>query len=101
MSKHDTGADLIHMERLRQISDEGWDAAHDARHTGGDLAVIAATLACDGLDAVVVDGRGWRGTEDAEWRLREKHGGDRIRLLTIAGALIAAEIDRLILEEES
>ena len=30
------------------------------------------------------------------WGLVTKHRGDRVRQLTIAGALIAAEIDRLI-----
>jgi hypothetical protein len=92
------GAELITQERQRQIDAEGYTPEHDDEHTYGTLAVVAATLACDGTDAVVVDQLG-RGTADDPWGLLSKHGyqagGDEIHSLVIAGALIAAEIDRL------
>lgn len=92
-----SGVDLIKRERSRQILDEGYDAEHDDRYNRGDLAVIAATLAVDGTDAKVTDPHE-RGSGADPWSLLRKHGyeagGDDIRKLTIAGALIAAEIDR-------
>jgi hypothetical protein len=94
-----SGIDLIAKERQRQIEQENWTPEHDDDHTYGDLAVVAATLACDGTDAVVIDPLE-RGTADDPWGLIKKHGyqggADPIRKLSIAGALIAAEIDRLL-----
>lgn len=99
------GAEMIALERERQITEEGWTPEHDAGHDYSDMAVIAATLAVHGTDAHVEDAVGWRGTYDTDaderyiqadpWGLISKHGSDPIRRLTIAGALIAAEIDRL------
>lgn len=106
-----TGADLITAERMRQIEQEGYTPEHDDHHQNGALAVIAASLAVDGTDAQVFDPleRGTPGMISCDdpdtplggdpWRLIRKHGyrgntPDRIRILSIAGALIAAEIDR-------
>lgn len=86
-----TGTELIAAERLRQIGQEGWTADHDDGHTKGELAIAAAELAVYGTDATVDDPH----CTETEWRLIEKHGRDRLRQLVIAGALIAAEIDRL------
>lgn len=88
------GTYLIAQERLRQVMAEGWTAAHDDDHFGGSLAIAAACYATHGTGVSVVDHGGadawpWEG----KWDKREKH--DRIRQLVIAGALIAAEIDRL------
>jgi len=100
------GADLIVAERRRQIEVEGWMPEHDDGHDDASLAVIAAALAVHGTDAVVVDagGRGTPGAvnelgeqQDGDcWGLLAKHGANRVRALAIAGALIAAEIDRLL-----
>lgn len=93
-----TGIELIAEERKRQIEVEGWTAEHDAKHTEGELANAAATYALtdemiDFLDIA------WGNDQwlhmwpfDLEWL---KVGNDRIRSLAKAGALIAAEIDRL------
>lgn len=96
-----TGAELIAAERRRQIEECGWTAEHDDdKRSYGGLAVTAAMLAVDGTDAHVVDPLG-RGTpipleQDGDaWGLLRKHGHDGLRCLVIAGALIAAEIDRL------
>lgn len=83
------GVDLIAKERLEQQ----YDAAHDDGHWQGDLAIAAAGLAVDTTAAQVTDDDG----EDRgdPWGLVKKHHGNRVRQLMIAGALIAAEIDRL------
>ncbi len=87
------GVDLIEEERLRQLTAEGWTSAHDDKHGDGSLAAAASCLAAEGTDAEFA----WPGY-DVSWikTLRDKHATtDRVRQLTIAGALIAAEIDRL------
>jgi hypothetical protein len=103
--KAGSGLDLIIKERERQISEEGWTPEHDAQHNGGELAVAAACYAVEGLNddedngtfvqrlegGVVEDG--WPKDWDSKWDKREKH--DQLKRLTIAGALIAAEIDRI------
>ena len=96
------GADLIAGERRRQVEEEGWTPEHDDRHTDRDLAVVAAALAIDGTDYFIEardDGGVLCAGGSDRWGLVAKFGycgerPDRIRALTIAGALIAAEIDR-------
>lgn len=87
------GVDLIADERIRQITKEGWTPDHDDKHRDGAMAITAACYAANETHAkVVIDGEDafpWGSCADK----RKKH--DRIRQLTIAGALIAAEIDRL------
>lgn len=97
----ETGIELIAAERKRQIEKEGWTPEHDEGHQYGDLAVHAAALAVMTTDALVVDplGRGSLlvGEQDCDkWGLQQKHAGNEIRQLVIAGALIAAEIDRVL-----
>lgn len=84
-----TGAALIAAERQRQIDAEGWTTEHDAEHASGELrrAAIAYTQ---------------RPTSDTPpppvWPWADEYwkpSNDQIRNLVKAGALIAAEIDRL------
>lgn len=97
------GATRILKERIRQIMVEGWSAEHDDQHVHGELAVYAAGLAVYGTDAIV-DDPACRidivpaDIEDIEdrWGLIAKHKHDPERMLEIAGALIAAELDRVI-----
>lgn len=94
-----TGAAMIAKERDRQILEEGYDAAHDRYHTDNELAIAAACYAVNGIEGIQVSEWG----EDAfpfveEDDRRRKHG--RIRSLAIAGALCAAELDRLLAEGE-
>lgn len=87
------GVDLISGERLRQLTAEGWTPKHDDSHDDGSLAAAASCLAAEGTDAEFT----WPGY-DLSWikSLRDKHAASgRVRQLVIAGALIAAEIDRL------
>lgn len=106
------GVDLIAAERRRQVEVEGFDAARDDRCRKGELARAAAYYAFPGDDVATGVTHRW-GTGSisvslaklmfpAGWSLngREKSRHDRIRQLTIAGALAAAEIDRLLRVEE-
>jgi hypothetical protein len=102
-----TGVDLIAQERQRQIAVKGWTLEHDDDHIDGMLRVAAAHLLEEpdqrhdpaGLEILsTLYPESWIKT------LCEKHAAKpdsgefsgRICRLTIAGALIAAEIDRLI-----
>lgn len=89
-----TGIDYIAAERKRQQEVEGWTPEHDRQHEEGELAIAAACYALEGTYCqALVDGEdAW--PWDEKWDKRKKH--DVIRRLEIAGALIAAEIDRLI-----
>lgn len=90
-----TGIELIAAERTRQVEAEGWTPEHDAAHGHGVLAAAARCYATpEGMglryrpDRVPLDwpwdARFWKPTPD-----------DRVRELVKAGALIAAEIDRV------
>lgn len=82
----------IARERHRQIHEEGFDASHDDRNTEGELAMAAAHYALrPALSGLLYL---WPCTWAKQWNKKCKY--DRIRQLEIAGALIAAEIDRLL-----
>jgi len=115
MSETKTGVELIAEERQRQIEVEKWDYNHDAAYKNGELVGAAGCYVANALNEdrsepfarfqiiqrkesefgyVVKTGKwidGW--PWDKEWDKRNKH--DTLRSLVIAGALIAAEIDRL------
>lgn len=101
-NKNKSGVELIAEERQRQIEKEGWTPAHDSEHDKGEL-VDAAICYAMGSDVITYeppmnfpnrislqqywwpwDRQWWKPTPD-----------NRIRELQKAGALIAAEIDRL------
>ena len=103
--------EMISAERKRQIEEEGWDADHDDRHTNGELVRAAICYAANSLDVEVREVHSdqrfsneglypWK-SEWEEEDIKDKIGrhGD-IRSLEIAGALIAAEIDRLLRARE-
>ena len=93
----ESGIELIAIERQEQIEKHGWDANHDDDHFGGALLKAAATLCANGTDVIVQDPDGEWGTGDDPWGLESKLDGDKnkIHRLKVAGALIAAEIDRI------
>lgn len=78
-------------ERERQVSEEGWSAAHDDAHTDGSLARAAAAyaLSAAGVESPDV----WPASWDRQWDKRGKHAA--MRKLEIAAALLLAERDRL------
>jgi predicted RNase H-like HicB family nuclease len=92
------GAFLIASERVRQVTEEKWMPEHDDEHDLGQL-LSAAVGYVDVADAQV-SGDVTPGDLDVpfDWpwdRASWKPSPDPIRNLTKAGALIAAEIDRL------
>lgn len=89
-----TGIELIAAERTRQIEDKKWSAEHDDAHQKGQLvdAGLCYIYAAINADHPAMD------TPPPEWPWEAeswKPPADTIRSLTQAGALIAAEIDRL------
>ena len=83
-----SGDELIADERRRQIYAENWSPEHDDTHVRGELAREGALYALEGtVWETQVDGL------CGNWESRTRKS--RIRQLAIAGALIAAEIDRL------
>ena len=94
-----TGVELIAQERQRQVEEEGWTPEHDAGHRPGHLSAAAASYLDAGVEQIF---HPWVETNkldtrtdwpwDGEWW---KPSDDPIRNLVKAGALIAAEIDRL------
>jgi transcriptional regulator with XRE-family HTH domain len=101
-----TGVERIAAERKRQIEEEGWTAEHDDLWKNGELADAAVCYALSKedryLDVMVCDSiqylfnrlwpffdEWWKPTPD-----------NRIRELEKVGALAAAEIDRLLREEQ-
>lgn len=105
------GCALIAAERKRQIEEEGWTAEHDDSHGCGEMAMAAACYATlfplyeqqhFANEVHYVDPWPW----DERWDKRPRDGNvllcnrdvsveERIGQLVKAGALIAAEIDRL------
>ena len=110
-----TGIEIITEERARQITAEGWTPEHDAEHSTDELAVAAALYALPaakrGMDRRIVQMSSTRGLADPNdfhlvqvsvpcgwpWDVEcwKPTPGNRIRELAKAGALCAAEIDRL------
>ena len=97
------GAERIATERKRQIEKEGWTKKHDASHFPGCLAAAGASYALD-FAAKTADTEGREklyGISSLEvWPFGEEWWkpthDDFVKQLTKAGALIAAEIDRLL-----
>lgn len=89
---------MITRERARQAGIEGWSNRHDDEHTDGSLAIVAALYATVGTGTSLVwpgntAREAWPDSWDKGYDKRRHH--PRIKQLAIAGALIAAEIDRL------
>ncbi|MDP9564354.1 UNVERIFIED_ORG: hypothetical protein J2740_005571 [Rhizobium nepotum] len=106
------GLKAIAAERSRQIEQEGWTAHHDDAHGDGSIALAAA---CYAMFAAVSDNargstqlpgsltndgkeiEGWAAFLSIwPWERRFWKPTTRVRDLEKAGALIAAELDRLI-----
>ncbi|TPE44955.1 hypothetical protein [Pontibacter mangrovi] len=98
------GVELIAAERQRQIEQEGWTPEHDAEHDSEELVHAAKCYASAAIANTYskrnVTYAGYRPGEKApnQWPWQGswwKPSADPIRNLVKAGALIAAEIDRL------
>jgi hypothetical protein len=86
-----TGADLIAAERQRQVEAEGWTLEHDDTHKYGEMAKAAALYA---NEAHMPRSHSHMNIPPRDWPWW-KPTGEPVRDLVKAGALIAAEIDRL------
>ena len=106
------GIERIAVERKRQVEKEGWTAQHDDDHECSELAWAAVCYAApdlvfrkdDRANLIIYrdpwpfeppyDKRDYDGNIVlANWKLDTSR---RIRQLEMAGALVAAEIDRLL-----
>ncbi len=91
-----TGIELIAEERERQIEEEGWTPGHDAKHTNGAIAQAGACYALFSVRPSLLSQTISGIPRLLPWQNKWwKPSDDRIRNLVKAGALIAAEIDRL------
>jgi len=113
-----TGIELIAAERKRQIEEEGWTAKHDADHVNGELTLAAICYAApvrmfqwleNYRGPIFEDPWPWGHRYDKRSECGERRNNpgnsppnpdtytkeERLDLLVKAGALIAAEIDRL------
>lgn len=119
MNAPKTGAEMIAAERQRQIEKEGWTPEHDDEHDDSSLLLAAICYAApvriyvrDDYAQSIEFRDPWPKSWSEGWDKRGSYGDayergngiaspdsythkERIDLLTKAGALIAAEIDRL------
>lgn len=104
MPESECAAELIAQERRRQVFEKRYNPEHDDAHGDGSLLAAGILLACDvaGLELANVDPPDLNGPWPDQLCLHvgEKYGGNEVRRLTIAAAMIAAEIDRLIRTKE-
>lgn len=97
------GVGMIATERRRQVEVEGWTPDHDDEHDACEMAMAAASYIWHTVGQV--NGVCWPVEEFEEerpdlppawpWHPDWWKPGDPVRNLAKAGALIAAEIDRL------
>lgn len=116
------GSVVVAIERSRQIREEKWDGAHDAQHEKGELVAAAIAYAASGAKIetkvkIYTEPRcqcGARGMADCTcvmqvgdqkwvhpwpWEKKWFKPKDALRDLIRAGALIVAEIDRMIRQD--
>lgn len=119
------GIELICKERIRQIEEEGWDKEHDSEHDIGELSLAAVCYAAHvaghqiftmcywGNSVIFRDPWPWNDRWDKRYKYgdRKENPGnmvcnpnsltdvEKLDLLIKAGALIAAEIDKIKNEE--
>lgn len=94
------GARLIVVERVRQMTEEGYDAAHDDKDAERDCGiplVKAAIAYLHSYDGQLQTARNYWPWDDGfkPFAGSKKPPQEEIRDLVKAGALIAAEIDRV------
>lgn len=91
--------ELITEERKRQIETKGYTLEHDSAYKDGELAFLACYYA---MPCLIVRGDRYNRyvilpddfRQETGWSISPRQEHTRLRQLTIAGALIAAEIDR-------
>lgn len=96
-----TGIELIAEERQRQIEKEGWTAEHDKQHDDEELVDAAVCYLLQSPDmqinvqteSVIVEAKKAIWPWSIKWWKPSPQ--NRIKELVKAGALIAAQIDKL------
>ncbi len=104
-----SGSDMIALERDRQIGQKGWTPQHDDGHDGAEIALAAACYALppEAREQTILGrplrlflwpwGSSWKpGAAPYSHPERSDPDEQRVYELVKAGALIAAEIDRLL-----
>lgn len=95
------GSERIAAERKRQIDVEGYTPEHDAKHEEGDLLFAAYSYVLAANASRTGPGTGSKFLQQRDWPWEPESwrpSDDPIRNLEKAGALIAAEIDRLLVD---
>lgn len=91
-----TGVELIAQERKRQIEVEGFTLEKDKfNYHGENLAMAAACYVTPEFQRIRIGGKNIPYNFPFEQKWWKPTPDDRVRELVKAGALIAAEIDRL------
>ncbi|MDR2744430.1 MAG: hypothetical protein LBB66_04450 [Desulfovibrio sp.] len=94
--------ELIAAERQRQIEVEGFVGEHDLENDDGELALAACYYAMPDFHYIKHEGISFFlypevfCPSELEHKWAKRDSKTRIRRLAVAGALIAAEIDRLL-----
>ncbi|KAF1008945.1 MAG: hypothetical protein GAK28_00577 [Luteibacter sp.] len=96
-SKPTSGVARIAAERTRQILTEGWSTQHDRKHGAGELACAACVYTLATVEADIDSADVLRLWPWTSWWWKPS---TPVRNLEKAGALIAAEIDRLTFGQE-
>lgn len=92
------GVVMIAAERQRQVTVEGWSTSHDDEHDPGTLALAARGYLVRAMQQL----EGIEPTSPARWPWAAewwKPAPEPLRNLVKAGALIAAEIDRIVRQQ--
>ena len=95
-----TGIDIIQFERFKQLTSCGYGAAHDDAHVDSELvkAAIVYAAPCDLDTTCAMDLQSLWPWPDEPPTLTDESSSveERVHELAKAGALIAAEIERLL-----
>ena len=86
---------LIELERKEQIEKHKWVIEHDLKHINNELEYAAIYL-------LTGDIKYFPDSWNMKWfkKFKSKVHGDSIERFKIAGALLAAEINRILISEE-
>lgn len=90
-----TGIELIAIEREEQINKHGFDLSKDEFYKNGEIGDVVLCLVLDKYDLYPESWGKWFIDKIESKRKRMSKKDFDIERLKIAGALIAAEIDRL------
>jgi hypothetical protein len=88
-----SAVDLIIAERNRQMLEKGYTPEHDDKYKDNFL-LLAASLLLDEISSDEPPTAEHMALMSLTEHIATKHVGDPIRIMTIVGALLAAEIDR-------